>query len=306
MKNAGWKLFGVAALLLAVSPGRSAAEAALTIERGSVAFNQVVAVGRDLVVAGEVRATAAVLGGSARIDGPVAGDLIVLGGDAHLGSEARIEGDVFVLGGAVVLAPGARIAGRSVAYPTVGSAWVALLEGPSLGRSPLSPAVLGAKLALITAWLVLTATLFAVAGGGVLNTSRGVREQPFRNFFVGLTGVLAALMTALFFSAFAAAMVGVPLLALVVLAALLLKLWGMVAVFHATGQWLHARLVRKRWIPLNTALAGLVVLGVLKLLPWVGVWVWTAATLIGVGAALTTKFGRQEPWFAGGVSALER
>ena len=157
--------------------------------------------------------------------------------------------------------------------------------------------MIGAKLALVTAWLVLTVALFAVAGDGVLNTSIGVTEQPFRNFFVGLTGVLASLLTALFFSAFAAAMVGVPLLALVVLAALLLKLWGMVAVFHALGRWLQSRVVRRRWIPLNTALAGLVALGILKLIPWVGIWVWTVATLIGVGAALTTKFGRREPWF---------
>ena len=30
---------------------------------------------------------------------------------------------------------------------------------------------------------------------------------------------------------------------------------------------------------------------------WLGVWVWTAATLIGIGAALRSKFGRCEPWF---------
>lgn len=281
---------------LLVAAAAAAAETALTIERGSVAFDQVVAVGRDLVVQGDVRSAAAVIGGSARVDGRVAGDLIVLGGDATLGGEARVEGDVYVLGGAVALSPGARITGRSVAYPSVSSAWVTLLEGPSLGLSPLSTVVIGAKLALVTAWLVLTVALFAVAGRGVLNTSAGVARQPFRNFFVGLTGVLASLLTALFFSAFAAAMVGVPLLALVVLAALLLKLWGMVAVFHATGQWLQAR-IRRRWIPLNTALAGLLALGILKLVPWLGVWIWTAATLIGVGAALTTKFGRGEPWF---------
>ena len=38
-------------------------------------------------------------------------------------------------------------------------------------------------------------------------------------------------------------------------------------------------------------------IGVLKFLPWVGIWTWTVATFIGVGAALSTKFGRREPWF---------
>jgi hypothetical protein len=38
-------------------------------------------------------------------------------------------------------------------------------------------------------------------------------------------------------------------------------------------------------------------LGIVKLLPWIGVWVWTAATLVGIGATLSTKFGRRERWF---------
>jgi hypothetical protein len=49
--------------------------------------------------------------------------------------------------------------------------------------------------------------------------------------------------------------------------------------------------------PLNAATIGLLVMGAVKFLPYVGIWVWTAATLIGIGAALSTKFGRQEPWF---------
>jgi hypothetical protein len=39
------------------------------------------------------------------------------------------------------------------------------------------------------------------------------------------------------------------------------------------------------------------VLGAIKFLPWFGVLAWSTATLIGVGAALSTKFGRREPWF---------
>ena len=81
------------------------------------------------------------------------------------------------------------------------------------------------------------------------------------------------------------------------LVALLLKLWGMVAVFHALGDWVLSRVLHRRWIPLNAAILGLVLLGVLKLIPWVGAWSWTVASLIGVGASLTTKFGRREPWF---------
>ena len=290
------------AALLAVAVPLAAAESALVIEAGSLAARQVIALGRELVVDGTVTSDAAVVGADARVGGEVRGDLIVLGGDAHLGPSARVSGDVFVLGGRLDTERGARIEGRSVSYPTIGSAWLTLLEGPSLGLSPVSPIVLGAKLALLAGWVALTLTLFAVAGGGVLSTSRSVGGAPFHNFFVGLTGVLAFFLTALLFAALATSLAGAPMLVLVVVAALLLKLWGMTAVFHALGFWVLERLGR-RLTPLNAALVGLLILGAVKLIPYVGTWCWTVATLIGVGATLTTKFGRREPWFEAASSA---
>jgi len=68
-------------------------------------------------------------------------------------------------------------------------------------------------------------------------------------------------------------------------------------VFYALGEWLSRRVFRRRPRPLNAATLGLLVMGAVKFLPWIGVWAWTAATLIGIGASLATKFGRREPWF---------
>jgi hypothetical protein len=289
-------VFLVSLLLLAGPAGTD--QVALRLDKGSVARNQMVALGKDVIVAGEAMSDVAALEGSVEVTGRVDGDVVVLGGDARLGMEARVGGDVFVLGGTVQAAPGAHVAGRMVSYPTASSALVTLVEGPSLGLGFASPLVVGAKLALLAAWAALVLLLFAASGRQLLETADGIRREPFRSFLTGLTGVLALVMTALFFSAFTGGLVGVPLLALVVLLGMLLKLWGMVAVFYALGDWLARRLWRRRRLrPLNAATIGLLVLGVLKFLPWVGVWVWTAATLIGVGAALSTKFGRQEPWF---------
>ncbi len=291
-----WGLAAVVGLATA-EPSLAQNLPAIIVEEGSVARQEVIAMGRDLVIAGEAMSDVVSINGSTRVEGRVGGDVIVLGGDALLSEAARVEGDVFVLGGRLEAAPGARIEGRSVSYPTVSSAWLTLMEGPSLGLSAWSPVVLGAKLALMAAWLALTLLLFATSGRQLLETSESVQASPGRNFVTGVAGVLAMLLTALFFSAFAAAIVGIPLLILVVLLALMLKLWGMVSVFHATGHWLISRLLKKRALPLNCALVGLLVLGAIKLVPWVGTWTWTVATFIGVGSTLTTKFGRREPWF---------
>lgn len=276
----------------------AAKEVALRLERGSIAQNQLVAVGRDLIIEGEAQGDVAAIDGSIEISGTVGGDVAVLGGNARLSSSAQVLGDVFVLGGTLHAAPGARIGGRSVSYRNASAAWVTLLEGPSLGLSASSPLVLGAKLALLAAWSALLIFLFATAGRQLLSTSESVQVEPIRDFFTGLVGVLAFVLTALFFSAFAGSLVGVPLLVLVVFAALALKLWGMVAVFHAMGSWIAGRFSR-RLRPLNAATIGLVFLGLIKFVPYLGLWVWTLATFVGVGATLATKFGRREPWFEG-------
>ena len=115
---------------------------------------------------------------------------------------------------------------------------------------------------------------------------------------------MALLLTALFFSAFAGAVLAVPLLVLVVLLALLLKLWGMVAVFCALGDWTARRLFRRpRPRPINAATLGLLLLGRAQVRAAGRRLDVDRRDLIGVGATLSTKFGRYEPWFA--LSAAE-
>lgn len=302
-RRLGWAV-GVAVLVAAAAPA-TAQEEALRIAEGSVARSQVVALGRDLVVDGEAAMDVAAVNGDARIHGRVGGSVVVLGGDVVLAAPARVEGDVFVLGGELRMEPGTTVGGRSVAYPSVGEAWLTLLEGPSLGLPASSPVVLAAKLALVAAWLALALGLMATGGAQVLATSASVRDEPGRAFVTGLTGIFALFLTALLVSAVSAAVVGFPMLVLVVFFGLLLKLWGMVAVFHALGDALGRLLLRRRLLPLNAAALGLLVLGGVKLLPWIGSLAWWTATFVGVGATLLTKFGRREPWLlpAPGVSS---
>jgi hypothetical protein len=275
---------------------RSLAPAAVHIARDSVAASQVVALGRDLVVDGRAAAGAAVIRGSARVAGSVDGDLVVLGGNATLEAASRVDGDVFVLGGAIDARPGAQVSGRTVAYPTAPGALLVLAEGPALGLSPWSRVVVGTKLALLAAWLVTAMALVAAAWPGIDSTARAIAETPLRSFSTGLVAVVAMLLLALFLSSFLGVAAGVPLLVLLGLAALVLKLWGTIAVCSLLGRSLSRVAGSSRRGPLATTLFGLALLGALKFVPWLGVWAWTAATLVGVGAALSTKLGRREAW----------
>ena len=283
----------------AAAPSGSAvfSRLALRLEPGAIARHQLVAVARDIEVDGDALADVAALNGSVLVRGRVKGDVIVIGGSARLGPRAAVDGDISVIGGVIQADPGARIGGRSVAYPNASPTLTTLLEGPSLGLSGTSPLVLGAKLALLAAWAALLLVLFAASGRQMLETADDVRREPFLSFFTGLTGVAALVLTGLALTIFLGGLAWAPMLALVALLLLVLKLWGMVAVFYALGDCVAARLLHRNLRPLNAATLGLLLMGAIKFLPYVGVWAWTAATLIGIGATLATKFGRREAWF---------
>jgi hypothetical protein len=290
---AGAAPFGSAASAASAASARPA----LRLEPGAIARHQLVAVARDIEVDGDALADVAALNGSVLVRGRVKGDVIVIGGSARLGPRASVDGDISVIGGVIQADPGARIGGRSVAYPNASPTLTTLLEGPSLGLADSSPLVLGAKLALLAAWAALLLLLFAASGRQMLETAEDVRREPFLSFFTGLTGVAALVLTALALTIFLGGLAWAPMLTLVALLLLVLKLWGMVAVFYALGDWVALRLLHRNLRPLNAATLGLLLMGAIKFLPYVGVWVWTAATLIGIGATLATKFGRREAWF---------
>ncbi len=283
-------------LALAAPASGAGGASALQLESGAVARHQLVAVGRDVVVDGQALAGVTAIQGSARISGSVAGDVTVLGGDVTLAGSADVGGDVHVLGGRLTVAPGARIEGSSVAYPTFSRAGLTLLEGPSLGLPASSPVVLAAKLGLVAAWLALSLVLFVLAGRPLLAASEEIRREPMLCFVTGLVGVLAALLTALLLAAVLPSPLSLPLLALVVFAALAAKLWGTVAAFHIVGRTLLGAILHRRRPVLHEALVGVLLLGLLKLVPYLGIAVWTATTLVGVGAALRTRFGHVEGW----------
>lgn len=282
-----------------VEPPRAPDGAAVVVGPDAVMRDQVVALGRDLELSGEARSDVVVLSGDARIDGAVLGDVIVLNGNVRLGSPARLRGDVFVLGGDVRAEPGATVEGRTVAWPRAPSSWLVLAEGPALGQPPLSRAVVVLKLALVLAWLMVSVVLVLGFDSSLAVTAQSVVERPFRNFFTGLVAVLAVGVAFGVLTAVAPASVGAPLLVVCAVAAMVCKLWGTVAVFMAAG----SRLAPNRpWIagrPMAVVLCGLLALGAVKMVPYLGGWTWTVVTCIGIGAALDSKLGRREPWFAG-------
>jgi hypothetical protein len=189
----------------------------------------------------------------------------------------------------------------------------ALVAAP-LFKAPPAPTTFGeaasmmtrtaVSISLLFVWIVVAVVVTLISGREVRYSSIELRTSPLHCFALGLVAVTSFVLTALLFSYLIPFFVGVPLLVALGVFAVLTKVYGTIAVFHAVGTIVAGTrsrdvMLRRRWLrgDLAMVIIGLLLLGAIRLIPIAGTIVWSIASVFGVGTALATKFGRREPWF---------
>jgi hypothetical protein len=157
---------------------------------------------------------------------------------------------------------------------------------------------------LIAVWMLAAVALTLMSGREVRASSTEVRASALHCFTLGLVAVTSFVLTAIVFSYLIPFMIGVPLLFALAVFAVITKIYGMVAVFHAVGTLVagarsREQLTSRKWLrgDLAMAMIGALLLGGIRLIPMIGPIVWGLASVFAIGSALATKFGRREPWF---------
>jgi hypothetical protein len=244
-------VFGAPAV---ASPAASASASRATEGRRVRRSGAVVRFGSDVSVGpDEVRTDdVVVIGGNARIDGEVNGDVVVVGGRTELGPRAHVRRDLTVIGGTLLRDPGAVIDGD---VNEIGSGANGFDLSRGSGRRafariwPLGgamPFVRVVATALRIAALILLASIVILLGRQPIERI-GARaaSEPLK---AGLVGLLIELLflPALIVTVvlLVVTIIGIPLLALVpvaLLAAVIVLLIGFTAVAYLLGERIAAR-----------------------------------------------------------------
>jgi len=158
--------------------------------------------------------------------------------------------------------------------------------------------------ALLVVWLFGSIILTLVSGRDVRYSANELRLAPLHCLIVGLLALTSFLLTAVAFNYLVPYLIGTPLLIALGVFAILTKIYGMVAVFHAVGTLVagarsREQLASRKWLRGDLAMSviGALLLGAIRLIPVIGPIVWGLASVFAIGSALATKFGRREPWF---------
>ena len=280
------------ALLLAAAPA-GAAES-----RGDAGEPIVVVNGDVAVERGEIVEGVFVIDGDVRIAGRVDGDVAVVAGDVLLAG--RVDGNLVTISGRARLLPTASVGGdltygderpRIAAAATVSGAVQEENWDDSLDFLPFVGALVF-WLAVTVSAAVLGILLLLIAPRAADAVFARARERLGRAIAIGL-----AIFVVLPLGAFLAAvtLVGLPLALAIVLALLPLA-----AIAYVTAAWALGRtLVKPPRGRILAFLAGLAILRVAALVPILGLLVWLAAVIAGLGLLGIAIAAAREPRVAG-------
>jgi hypothetical protein len=157
---------------------------------------------------------------------------------------------------------------------------------------------------LLAIWMFAAVALTLLSGREIRYSSLEMRASALHCFALGLVAVTSFILTAIVFDYLIPFHVGIPLLFALGVFAILTKIYGTIAVFHAIGTLVagartREQMASRKWLRGDLAMVviGVIILGAIRLIPIVGPIIWGLASVFGIGTALATKFGRREPWF---------
>lgn len=233
----------------------------------------------------------AVYGTSLTVNGAVDGDATAYGGNVRVKSGARVKGDVRALGGNVWVEPGAEISGEAVA---VGGTVVVedggsvagnrlSLNGSQGSGGPLS--TLYSRTIFLLSFLGAGALMVGLFPARVNRVASSATAKPLRATAAGAAAVPIVLAVA--------ALLVVPVVTMPISFALIAMLgfaWllGFVGLAQAFGDRLPLEEPTGRWVALGVGAIGF---AVLTLVGWPGWILLSLVSVIGIGAALNSRFG---------------
>lgn len=218
-------------------------------------------------------------------------EVVAIFGDVHVSQGAHVGGDAVSIGGRVIIDEGGEVDGQqtSIGVPGIGSMLAGL--GPVKAALRPSPALrVLTVLAEFAVFFVLGLLFLALVPRRLDSVANALGHAPVKTVLVGLLGTVAMpVLTVLL----VVTVVGIPLVAVQVIAAVGAGILGFTALALHLGRAAARKLSRGGEV-LRLALGTALVVAVMQV-PILGVLAALTAWLFVFGAVLRTRFGQPQP-----------
>ncbi|MGB9892867.1 MAG: hypothetical protein ACPLRA_00530 [Candidatus Saccharicenans sp.] len=257
----------------------------------------ILAFGSRVVVEGKVRESVVVFGGEIVVSGQVGKSVVGFGSKVLIKSSAEIGEDLVVVGGTMEKEPGCRVEQDTVFIPTGGK-----LLGEIFRKGiffPLGTLFLALKLISLFFGILLTMFVAGMFPRQVAFASDKIRQSFWPVMGTGLLTIVVYLGLIILSIGLIFLIIGIPLFFLLLLAGMILKIFGGTVVAYLFGEsFLRAVGLKKMPQVIWTAVIGLLIVFILTMVPVLGLIFSLFMALIGWGAAIQTRFGTLNNWFS--------
>jgi hypothetical protein len=257
--------------------------------------DNVVTFGGDILVEGRVRKSVLAFGGTITVSGEVDDSVVGFGARITLKSTAVIKNDLVSIGGTIEKEPGYRVDGDTVYFKGSEIPGRILSDGLK-GILSISfwPIILILKMVNVFIWALLAFVVAMLFPKNVARAGTEIRTSFWPVFGTGLLALICYTFLALFSAVLCLVLIGIPILFALILAGLVIKIFGRVAVFYFFGRGL---LSRGNPTAVGASLLGLLLVSLVGFIPVLG-WLFSMVlSIIGWGVAIRTKFGTTDNWF---------
>jgi secretin/TonB-like protein len=216
-------------------------------------------------------------------------EVVAIGGDIHVSPGARVGADAVSIGGRIIIDEGGEVEGQQTSIDVPGLGGLLTLAGTrSLGPTRHHSALwrLGTLLLQFAVFFGLGLLVLVVFPRRVETLTGSLVHAPVKAVLTGVLGTLAVPVAIILL---VATVVGIPFIAVVVLALAVATVLGYTALALHFGRALPFRFERGGAIvQLAIGTAILVAIGHIPLIGWLA---WIAAWLFVFGVVLRTRFG---------------
>lgn len=279
----------------AVRPGRALIALLLLVAftlalapTAAYAATDLVRLNGDVTVgAGQTYKSVVVMNGTIVIDGRVENDAFTANGDIIVHDGGSIEGDAVSLTGKVISEGNGAIAGDRV---EVGSE-ITRSNGVSIPEAPVTVSGRQSAVGGVIAWIVLTLGalglglfLVLISGSSLRVVGREISERLGRTILVGFLSLVGVPMV---FVVLLISVIGTPVALLMIALVPLLSLYGLFALALVVGERLLTMFDRPQAKDVWAMVAGVLLIGVIRLIPVLGWIAFAVAALAGFGATVS-------------------
>lgn len=261
------------------------------VGKDEVHDSDVVAVLGNASIEGRVTGDVVVVLGDLDLSGEVQGDVVTILSHPRIASTARIKGDLVNVGWSV----DGKIASDQVGGEIVNVNFLSFVPfaGKGGGLWGLVRIFFIFKLMKLAALFLIVLLITALVPRRLATISAAF---PQRWGYAVLAGLLAYTGLVIGSILLAATVIGIPLALALVCAFLVVKWLGLASILFLIGHTAGRNLFGRDLPHIASVLGGFAVYAVVCLVPFFGLTFGLAISVLGVGIAILTRFGSDEPW----------